>query len=101
MNNLTTTTQITKKVILEELMKIKIDHSIQISEKELDAKVNLLFEDCKEITSERFKGNSAFLRKKELFGKFPPNHEFICPKTEPKLNSYAKPSYLDYLTGGK
>lgn len=101
MNNLIKTTQLTKKVILEELMKIKIDHSIQISERELDAKVNLLFEDCKEITSERFLINSSFLRKKELFGKFPPNHEFILPKTNTKFNQYGEPSYLDYITGGK
>lgn len=76
MNELIVTTKLTKKVILQQLMKIKIDHSIQISEAELDAKVNLLFEDCKDCSAELFIAISEKIRKQEMFGKLPANYLF-------------------------
>lgn len=79
-NSLTTlkTNQLTKKIVLECLIKIKVDHSIEISQNDLDIKVNLLYEDCKYQPAELFIIQSETLRKGKLFGKLPANHEFYC-----------------------
>lgn len=91
MTNLIQTTKITKKLILQELMKMKVDHSINISEKELEAKINLLFEDIKEMTAERFLANCEVLRKSELYGKLPANHQFLSPmKSEFNPSKWSK-----------
>ncbi len=90
MNNLIKTTQLTKKLILEELIKIKIDHSIQISERELEIKINLLFEDCKEMTAEKFSANCKIIRESDLFGKFPANFKFKNPIPDSKKSEYQK-----------
>jgi len=68
--------KLSRKTILDCLTRIKIDHSINISEKELDAKINLIFEDCRDMSNLQFFENSEKLRKGNLFGKFPRNEEF-------------------------
>ena len=119
MNNLTKTSKITKNLILNELTRIVVDHSIVIEEEKLEQKINLLFEDAKHITAERFLANCEIIRKQELYGKLPANYKFVdpSPKEEDRSNYYdyllgkkgitqqQKPqssgSYLDTLLGGK
>lgn len=77
MTNITTTTELTKKLIAQELLKIKVDHSITISEEDFKLKVNLLFDDLKNCTAEKFIATCQELRKKQLFGKLPANIDFV------------------------
>lgn len=86
--NLTKTTKISKNLILQELLKMKVDHGIEISESQLDAKVNLLFEDCQGLTAEAFVANCKILRKQEMFGKFPPNFKFVEPEEKSEFKKY-------------
>jgi hypothetical protein len=87
MNNLIKIEPVTKKIILDCLMKIKLDHQIIITEKELREKINLLFEDCKDLPAEIFIKNCEILRKREMFGKFPINYAFISPDNKPAQSS--------------
>lgn len=77
MSNLIKTTKINKNIILDELTKIIIDHTIAIDAELLKQKVNLLYEDCKDISAENFISNATILRKRELFGRLPANHLFL------------------------
>lgn len=86
MNNIaTTTSKLTKKVILEELWKIKIDHSIQISEEELDMKIKLIFDDCQNMDISTFKAICKKARMNELYGKMPANYVFAESQVKTKL----------------
>lgn len=90
-NELEQSTKLTKAIISAELLKMKVDHSIQISEEDLKIKINLLFEDCKHLSAEKFVANANILRKKNLFGKLPFNQEFIDPystKQKPNNNEF-------------
>lgn len=83
--------KITKKVILECLIRIKVDHGISISEQDLEAKVNLLYDDCKNMVVSQFIEKSELIRKSKLYGRLPTNYEFLehgtnCPILF-KLNS--------------
>jgi hypothetical protein len=61
-----------------------IDHSIIIETEKLRAKINLLFEDCKDMTDAEFIEVSEKLRKGELYGKLPASKDFL-QKNEPNL----------------
>jgi len=76
------TTKLTKNLILDELTKIIIDHSISIEPEKLKQKINLLFDDCKDMTAELFVENCKILRSQEMFGKLPANGKFIKPEKE-------------------
>jgi hypothetical protein len=82
--------KLSKKIIFEQLLKIKIDHSIQISQENLESKINLLFEDCKNLSAEEFVRNCQILRKTELFGKFPPNFKFLEPEEKSEFKKYCE-----------
>lgn len=79
MNSLIKTTKLTKNIILDELTRIIIDHSINIDQEKLKQKINLLFDDCKEMTAEIFIENCKIIRKNELYGRLPANHKFLKP----------------------
>lgn len=92
--------RVTKRTILDCLMAIKIDHSIQISESDLEAKVNLLFADCKDISNSQFIERSNEIRKSNLFGKLPKNIEFTenqLPILVFKLNEIAGDQYFESI----
>lgn len=64
---------VTKKIIHQNLTKLKIDNSISISDAEMDLKVNLLFDSCKSMTDEQFTKatNQIIMEGVELYGKLP------------------------------
>ena len=66
---------LTKKVVLDCLMRIKLDHSIAITEQELDLKVNLTYEDCKDMSAELFIECCEAAREKNLYNKLPSSSE--------------------------
>ena len=68
----------TKKTIANCLLKIKIDHSIQISDSDFHAKVGILADDCQSLTDGQFTFASEKLRKTDdLYGKFPKAGAFL------------------------
>lgn len=79
MTNLIKTTQLTKKVILDQIALMILDHQLEISKDNLEKKINLLFEDCKNLSAETFIENCRILRKQEMYGKLPANFKFLQP----------------------
>jgi len=82
MNSLIKIKRVSKKIIIDELSKIIVDHSINIvDEVQFDAKINLLFEDCSNISEERFIANATNIRNKPLYGRLPANYEFLAEQS--------------------
>jgi len=76
MNSLIKSNKLTKKIILQELSKMIYDHSININQNNLEKKIDILFEDCQNLSAERFIDICQSLRARELFGKLPANYLF-------------------------
>lgn len=93
--DITITTQLTKKIVLDCLMQIKIDHSITISENDLAAKVNLVFKDCKNMTAESFIKSCELLRMAKLYNKLPTSSEILNPHE--KTNTFDKSKWDQYV----
>lgn len=77
-----------KTTIATCLARMLVDHSITISEKNLDQKINILFEDCKDMTDSDFIEISEKLRKGELYGKLPASKDFLEAKSSKKFAQY-------------
>lgn len=77
-----------KETILDCLTKMIIDHSIIIETEKLRAKINILFEDCKDMTDAEFMEVSERLRKGELYGKLPASKDFLETKSPKKFAQY-------------
>ena len=77
-----------KTTITTCLIRMMIDHSITISQENLDQKVNILFEDCKDMTDADFIEISERLRKGELYGKLPASKDFLEAKSSKKFAQY-------------
>lgn len=77
---------LTKKNILQCLTNIKIDSSIEISEQDLDAKVNIIYDQCKELTDDEFKKatNQIICKGIELYGKLPKAALFLKKQQDPE-----------------
>lgn len=71
-----------KKNVLQQLTKIRIDHSITISESDLKIKMQMVYEACQHLTNKQFIDNCINLAKTELFGKFPPAYKFAQSPTD-------------------
>lgn len=71
--------KLTKKIVLNEVSKIRVDHSISISEQDLKIKLQLIFDECQDLTNKQFIQNCKILSKKDLFGKIPPAFKFKQP----------------------
>ena len=103
-NQLAINNPLTKKIILLCFQKMILDHDIAISEEKLQQKIELTFEDCKDMTSEQFISISEQIRKKEnLFGKLPTSKAFLSffepEKTLAEtINKMAGASYLTAIT---
>jgi len=78
MNNLIKINQLTKAIILRELTKIRIDHSIEINTENFKEKINLLFDDCTKrgVSEQYFINKCEQIRCSNLFGKMPENFRF-------------------------
>lgn len=76
MNSLMKVNKLTKKIILQELAKMIYDHSLNIEQSNLDKKIDILFEDCQNLSAERFIDICKNLRAKEMFGRLPANFHF-------------------------
>jgi len=103
-NQLSINNPLTKKIVLVYLQKIIIDHDIAIDEEKLKQKIELTFEDCKNMTAEQFIYASEQIRKKNnLFGKLPASKDFLS-FVEPEkilletINKMAGASYLKAIT---
>lgn len=71
---------LTKKTILQSLTTLRIDSSIEISEQDLDAKINIIYEQCKELAGDDdFKKatNQIICEGIELYGKLPKTALFL------------------------
>jgi hypothetical protein len=88
MTNLIKTTQLTRKVILDQIALMILDHQLEISKENLERKINLLLEDCKELTAEAFTENCRALRKQEMYGKLPANFKFLQPVEKSDFKKY-------------
>ena len=103
-NQLSINNPLTKKIILLCFQKMILDHDIVISEEKLKQKIELTFDDCKDMTSEQFISISEQIRKKEnLFGKLPTSKAFLNffepEKTLAEtINKMAGASYLTAIT---
>lgn len=76
MNNVIKHNKLTKKIVSEQLLKIKIDHNVIISEDYFITKVHLVYEECKDLTNEQFINNCKILINQDLFNKIPPAYKF-------------------------
>lgn len=103
-NQLSINNPLTKKIILLCFQKMILDHDIAISEEKLQQKIELTFDDCKNMTSEQFISISEQIRKKEnLFGKLPTSKAFLSFFEPEKtlvetINKMAGASYLTAIT---
>lgn len=88
--------KLTKKTVLKEVSKIRVDHSISISEQDLKIKLQLIFEECQDLTNKQFIQNCKILSKRDLFGKLPPAFKFKQPYDEPKSQGL-EPYWKYYL----
>lgn len=77
-----------KTTIAQCLTRMLVDHSISISQENLDKKINLLAEDCKDMTDAEFIEVSERLRKGELYGKLPASKDFLEAKSPKKFAQY-------------
>lgn len=77
-----------KTTIATCLTRMLVDHSITISQENLDHKINILFEDCKDMTDADFIEVSEKLRKGELYGKLPASKDFLETKSPKKFAPY-------------
>ncbi len=70
---------LTKKTILQCLISLKIDSSIEISEQDLVIKINIIYEHCKEFGDDDFKKatNQIIREGIELYGKLPKTALFL------------------------
>lgn len=71
--------KLTKKIVLKEVSKMRVDHSIFIIESDFKVKLQLIFEECQDLTNKQFIQNCKILSKKDLFGKIPPAFKFKQP----------------------
>lgn len=103
-NQLSINNHLTKKIVLICLQKIIIDHDIAIDEEKLKQKIELTFEDCKNMTAEQFIYASEQIRKKNnLFGKLPASKDFLSFVEPEKLlvetiNKMAGAAYLTAIS---
>ena len=71
--------KLTKKVVLKYVSQIRIDQNVSISEPDFKVKLQLIFEECQDLTNNQFIQNCKILTKKDLFGKIPPAFKFKNP----------------------
>ena len=103
-NQLTINNPLTKKIILICFQKMILDHDLAISEEKLKQKIELTFDDCKNMTAEQFVYASEQIRKNQnLFGKLPTSKTFLSFIEPEKLlleriNKMAGASYLKAIS---
>jgi len=77
-----------KTTIIQCLTRMLVDHSISITEKNLEQKINILFEDCKDMSDAEFVEVSERLRKGELYGKLPASKDFLEARFSQKFSQF-------------
>lgn len=81
--------KLTKKVVLKYVSQMRIDQNVSISELDFKVKLQLIFDECYDLTNNQFIENCKTLAKKDLYNKIPPAFRFKDPHAEGN-----KPSFL-------
>ena len=81
--------KLTKKVVLKYVSQMRIDQNVSISELDFKVKLQLIFDECCDLTNNQFIENCKTLAKKDLYNKIPPAFKFKDPHAEGN-----KPSFL-------
>ena len=71
--------KLTKKVVLKYVSQIRIDQNVSISESDFKVKLQLIFDECSDLTNNQFIENCKTLAKKDLYNKIPPAFKFKNP----------------------
>ena len=71
--------KLTKKVVLKYVSQMRIDQNVSISESDFKVKLQLIFDDCSDLTNNQFIENCKILAKKDLYNKIPPAFKFKNP----------------------
>lgn len=85
---------LSKKIVLDCLTAIRIDHNIDISTENFRVKIELVYNDCKNLTNEEFITNCEVIRKRELYGKIPASFVFVSPNQSIKTEEVKPWKYL-------
>lgn len=93
---------LTKKTILQCLTSLRIDSSIEISKKDLNAKIDIIYEHCKEFEDDDFKKatNQIIREGTELYGKLPKTALFLEKCIYYKKELPTKTPYQLWLEAG-
>ncbi len=81
--------KLTKKVVLKYVSQMRIDQNVSISELDFKVKLQLIFDECCDLTNNQFIENCKTLAKKDLYNKIPPAFKFKNP-----LDSNDTPKFL-------
>ena len=81
--------KLTKKVVLKYVSLMRIDQNVSISELDFKVKLQLIFDECCDLSNNQFIENCKTLAKKDLYNKIPPAFRFKDPHAEGN-----KPSFL-------
>lgn len=68
--------KLTKKVVLKYVSQMRIDQNVSISESDFKVKLQLIFDECSDLTNNQFIENCKILAKKDLYNKIPPAFKF-------------------------
>lgn len=71
--------KLTKIIVLKQITLMRINHNINIEENDFKVKLQLIYEECQDLTNKQFIQNCKILSKKDLFGKIPPAFKFKQP----------------------
>lgn len=71
--------KLTKKVVLKYVSQMRIDQNVSISESDFKVKLQLIFDECSDLTNNQFIENCKILAKKDLYNKIPPAFKFKNP----------------------
>lgn len=71
--------KLTKKVVLKYVSQMRIDQNVSISESDFKVKLQLIFDECSDLTNNQFIENCKILAKKDLYNKIPPSFKFKNP----------------------
>ncbi len=71
--------KLNKKVVLKYVSQMRIDQNVSITESDFKVKLQLIFDECSNLTNNQFIDNCKVLLRRDLYNKIPPAFRFKDP----------------------
>jgi hypothetical protein len=81
--------KLNKKVVLKYVSQMRIDQNVSITESDFKIKLQLIFDECSNLTNNQFIDQCKVLLRRDLYNKIPPAFRFKDPHADGN-----KPSFL-------